>query len=184
MMRGAASAVNACEMLKEKLMGKQPITKKGVAEAREWKKREKAGTVQEEIGGREVIDVRAAWTAWRWQRADCEREEGVQQARREVELVGPIGNSAESLPDRDTDFHHFLAKTCNSAAVQLTDRPGFCCTRECKMSSLASRPRIFYDPMLIFYYTPANSGMLGCLGPYRAQDRTQGSSSASFEMSI
>lgn len=73
MMRGAASAVNACEMLKEKLMGKQPITKKGVAEAREWKKREKAGTVQEEIGGREVIDVRAAWTAWRWQRADCER---------------------------------------------------------------------------------------------------------------
>lgn len=76
MMRGAASAVNACEMLKEKLMGKQPITKKGVAEAREWKKREKAGTVQEEIGGREVIDVRAAWTAWRWQRADCERGGG------------------------------------------------------------------------------------------------------------
>lgn len=72
----AASAVNAREMLKEKLMRKQPITKKGVVEATRWKKREKAGTVQEEIGGREVIDVRAAWTAWRWQRADCEKRRG------------------------------------------------------------------------------------------------------------
>lgn len=56
----AASAVNAREMLKQKLMGKEPITEKGVAEAGESKKREKAGTVQEEIGGREVIDVRAS----------------------------------------------------------------------------------------------------------------------------
>lgn len=72
-MGGAASAVNAREMLKEKLMEREPITKKGVPEAGERKKREKAGTVQERIGGSEVIDVRAAWTAWRWQRADCER---------------------------------------------------------------------------------------------------------------
>lgn len=49
----AASAVNAREMLKEKLMGKGPITEKGVAEARRAKKREKAGTVDEEIGGSE-----------------------------------------------------------------------------------------------------------------------------------
>lgn len=71
-MGGAASAVNAREMLKSKLMEKGPITGKGVAEAGEWKKREKAGTVEDRIGGIEVIDVRAAWTAWRWQRADCE----------------------------------------------------------------------------------------------------------------
>lgn len=102
-MGGAASAVNAREMLKEKLMEKEPITKKGVAEAGEWKKREKAGTVEDRIGGIEVIDVRAAWTAWRWQRADCE-EEGVQQARREVDLVGPIRHSADCLPDRDCGF--------------------------------------------------------------------------------
>lgn len=100
----AAPPVNAREMLKEKLMGKGPITKKGVAEAGEWKKRERAGTVQEEIGGREVIDVRAAWTAWRCQRADCEEEEGVQQARREVELVGPIGNSAWVPPGQGSRF--------------------------------------------------------------------------------
>lgn len=102
-MGGAASAVNAREMLKSKLMEKGPITKKGVAEAGEWKKREKAGTVEDRIGGFEVIDVRAAWTAWRWQRADCE-EEGVQQARREVDLEGPIRHSADSLPEQGYGF--------------------------------------------------------------------------------
>ena len=86
-----------------------------MAEAGEWKKREKAGTVEDRIGGIEVIDVRAAWTAWRWQRADCE-EEGVQQARREVDLGGPIRNSADDLPDRDAYF--LLIRLLKRASAQ------------------------------------------------------------------
>lgn len=102
-MGAAASAVNARKMLKEKLMGKEPITQKGVAEAVEWKKREKAGTVEDRIGGSEVIDVRAAWTAWRWQRADCERR-GYNRRDVRSNWCRPIGNSADCLPDRDAHF--------------------------------------------------------------------------------
>lgn len=98
--------------------------------------------------------------------------------------MGPIGHSAESLPYRDPDFHHFLAKTCNSPAVQLTDWPRSCWDPRLENEQFSQQHPYFYEPMLIFYYTPANSGVLGCLGPYRGQDRTQGSSSASFEMSF
>lgn len=168
-MGGAASAVNALEMLKEKLMAKEPITKKGVAEATEWKKREKAGTVEDRIGGSEVIDVRAAWTAWRWQRADCERRG---YNRRDVRSNWWAQSGIAPTTSR-TGMRISVnspAKTCIRGAVQVTDRPSFCCIHTRKCSSLANPPRTFYGPMLISYYTPATAGMLHLPGSYRDQN--------------
>jgi hypothetical protein len=101
----AASAVHA-QNAKRKACGKTANNEKGCGrKQRDGRRGRRPGRCKRKFGGREVIDVRAAWTAWRWQRADCEKRRGYNRRDVRSNCWAQSGIAHGSLPDRDADFY-------------------------------------------------------------------------------